>query len=146
MSGPQISSELKFRSLEFLKKLEDDLLEANENYGKVAEEIEEYVNVKMFLDKEIEFGDKSERNIMTNIGCNIYTKAKIPANSKIIVCLIDDIFVEMDYQRAEKFLERKLEILNQKLDQIGKQMAAIRGHIMFVHAAMDPSGVLQRIE
>ncbi|CAD5218498.1 unnamed protein product [Bursaphelenchus okinawaensis] len=140
-----ISEELKNKSMEFLKKLETDLLEANDSYGKVAEEIEEYVNIRMFLDKELEFGQKTERRIMTNLGHNIYTQAEIPANPKIIVCLYDDIFMEMEYERANKFVERKLSLLESKLEQIRKQMSSIQGHITLVHAAMDPAGVMQRI-
>lgn len=78
MTDLKISTELREKSENFLKKLHSDLEEITEIYRKLAEEVEEYLSVQMFLSKELEMEmQNEERTVMTNLGHNIYTKATV---------------------------------------------------------------------
>lgn len=48
-----MTTELRGKSADFLHRLEQDLRTSNQDYERLAEEIQEYVKLRAFLSKEL---------------------------------------------------------------------------------------------
>lgn len=53
--------------------------------------------------------------------------------------------MQMSYERALNYVKKRLALLNDKGEELAKEMAQIKAHITFVHAAMNPSQILEKI-
>ncbi|KAI6192404.1 hypothetical protein M3Y97_00333800 [Aphelenchoides bicaudatus] len=96
--------------------------------------------VRSFITKEMEFdGQKCDRKVMMNFGKQVYTKAKVKANAKILVRVQADLFIEMPYERALDFIARRIKFLSDIANEYLKEIAQIKGHMTMTYAVMDPS-------
>ena len=140
-------SEKVLKYEEFLnEKLRTDLRGVHEERDKIYKQISEYMQLKRLIETIKESGG-DDQPIITNpnnnvppcsikmkmdLGCNFYCQTVIPDCSRLFVMVGFGYYVEMTLPEAESFLDKKINILNQKSQTCSKDSAKIKAHIKLV--------------
>lgn len=93
--------------------------------------------MKTVIEKLQESGT-SESGIKTKVdlGCNFYVQANVPDASKIFVSVGFGFFVEFTHSEALRFIDKKVDHLTNKTNQLTKESAKIKAHIKLVYEGL----------
>lgn len=162
-----MSELLQAKSEEFIDRLRNDLSKAEQRYKDILRDIEEYVFLRSFLIKETvklnffanlcEFRSSKEMKLIEKSWwilenrstpeqqCKLFIFIEKllfrKANSKILVRVQNDLFVEMPYARAQNFVTKRIDFLSQIAHEYLKEIAQIKVHITMTFAVMDPANL-----
>ncbi|KAI6240797.1 hypothetical protein M3Y99_00423500 [Aphelenchoides fujianensis] len=134
---------LQQNALTFLQRVERDLEAADRNYKAITREIDEYVALKSFILKELSFAEHrgnepAERKVMMDLGKNVYSRATIKPDEKLLVRVQADLFLQMPFRRAFEFVTKRVEWLTKMADECLAEIGQIRAHSVLVKAVMSP--------
>ncbi|CAF0712262.1 unnamed protein product [Brachionus calyciflorus] len=125
--------------LEFEKfvneKLRTDLKLVLEDQDAIFSEIAEYLQVKDTIEKLTDANPKGEmKNFQTKVdlGCNFYANAVVDDPSKIFISIGFGFFLEMKFDEAIKFIDKKVKLLNKNAEDLDQKAAEIKANIKFV--------------
>ncbi|ELU18251.1 hypothetical protein CAPTEDRAFT_1365 [Capitella teleta] len=124
--------------------LRRDLQKVLEERDKIYSEIAEYLQLKNVIQKlkEEDPGRKGLKS-QVDLGCNFYVQAKVPDASKIFVAIGFGFFLEMNFDEALKFIEKKELHLNGISDKLSADALKVKMHIKVV---LEGLRELQRID
>ncbi|VDK65283.1 unnamed protein product [Onchocerca ochengi] len=80
----------------------------------IVNEVKEYETLLLFINKIKKLDSEEPLKTQTNIGKNIFCEAVIDKWDVVIVKLLDDIYAELTLERAEDFITKKIELLNER--------------------------------
>uniref|UniRef100_A0A7S4J974 Uncharacterized protein n=1 Tax=Guillardia theta TaxID=55529 RepID=A0A7S4J974_GUITH len=73
---------------------------------------------------------------MVNVGCECYMQAEVPDTSSIMINVGLGFFVEMKLQEAVEFVDKRVELLQEKADRQGKEISEVHSQIEMVLKAI----------
>lgn len=125
--------------LEFEKfvneKLRGDLKIVLEEQDAVFSEMAEYLQVKETIEKLTAANSNGEiKKFQTKVdlGCNFYANAIVDDPSKVFISIGFGFFLQMSFEEAVKFIDKKVKILNQNAEDLGQKACEIKANIKFV--------------
>lgn len=124
--NPQIE-----RYTKFIDKLKEDLSRILEKRDAAYSQISDCCKLQAQLTL-INSQEQEKLQTKINVGCDFFMDAVIPDTSKIVINVGLGYFVEMDSEKAETFLEKKKNKLEEKSKSLTSQIANIRSHIKVV--------------
>ena len=121
------------------EKLRNDLKLLLEEQDKIYSEVAEYLQIKDTIDKIMQInkarsGDDTsfKFNTRVDLGCNFYANAVIKDPKTICVAIGYGFFLEMTFDEALKFIDKKVKLLNSTSDILTNKACEIKAHIKFV--------------
>jgi prefoldin subunit 5 len=123
------------------EKLKTDLGRCLQEQEKVYSEIAEYLQVKdtiekiMLSRKEESASNSTAREplkMKVDLGCNFYAKAVVDDVSYVHIAIGYGFFLQMKFNEALKFIEKKTKILNRTADELNVKVCEIKANIKFV--------------
>lgn len=125
--------------LEFEKfvneKLRTDLKIVLEEQDAVFSEMAEYLQVKDTIEKLTMANPKGEIKkfeTKVDLGCNFYANAMVDDPSKIFISIGFGFYLQMNFEEALKFIDKKVKILNQNAEGLSQKASEIKANIKFV--------------
>ena len=119
---------------EFLNdKLRADLRGVLDFRESLYSEVTDYLQLKNTIDKmkQTHLPEKDLKT-MVDIGSNFYMQAKIPDASHIIVAVGLNVFVEFTLDEALQFIDKRIDYLNDKTQNLSNKAADISARIKLV--------------
>lgn len=119
-------------------RLKTDLNKCYKEQEKIYSEVAEYLQVKETIEKltQAKLSDSKELEealkVKVDLGCNFYAKAVIQDTTYIYVAVGYGFFLQMKFNEALKFIEKKMKILNQLADELTVKICEIKANIKFV--------------
>uniref|UniRef100_A0A915Q712 Uncharacterized protein n=1 Tax=Setaria digitata TaxID=48799 RepID=A0A915Q712_9BILA len=98
----------------------------------VVDEVKEYETLLLFINKIKVLNPDEPLKTQTNIGKNIFCEAVICKWDRIIVKLSDDIYAELTLERAEEFVTKKIELLNERAAFYEREAHSIRARMHLI--------------
>lgn len=117
------------------EKLRNDLKIVLDDLDVIYSEIAEYLQVKDTIEKLTTANAKGDlKNFQTKVdlGCNFYANAVVDNPSKIFVAIGFGFFLEMTFDEALKFIDKKVKLLNKNVDELNQKASEIKANIKFV--------------
>ena len=120
------------------EKLRTDLERVLAEQEKIYSEIAEYLQVKDTIDKiaccskQQTKDSKFKLNTRVDLGCNFYANAVVEDTSKIFVSIGYGFYLEMQFDEALKFVDKKVKLLNESADELTNKACEIKANIKFV--------------
>ncbi|XP_076437279.1 protein UXT-like [Babylonia areolata] len=115
------------------EKLREDLKNILEQRDGIYGKINEYLQLKTVIEKLKEDGaDKRELKTKVDLGCNFYVQANVPDASKIFVSVGFGFFVELTYDEAIRFIDKKTALLTEQTEGLTKSASEVKAHIKLV--------------
>ncbi|KAF3696332.1 Protein UXT Ubiquitously expressed transcript protein [Channa argus] len=111
--------------------LRRDLQKVLEQRDAVYEKISQYLQLKNTIQSLQDSGSKQLKTDV-DLGCNFYVQAEVDDSSRIFVAVGYGFFVEMDYDEAVRFIEKKTSQLTAFTEQLTKDSAKIKANIRMV--------------
>uniref|UniRef100_A0A915KGX2 Protein UXT n=1 Tax=Romanomermis culicivorax TaxID=13658 RepID=A0A915KGX2_ROMCU len=119
------------------EKLRHDLKIVMDQRDSVYEEVAEYMILKQTIEK-LKRSNFQEANVGENmktqmdIGCSFYVQAVIPDPKRICVKIGYGFFAEFTLDEALPFIDKKVEFMNQKVENLTHQVCSIKAKIKIV--------------
>ncbi|GFR57402.1 ubiquitously-expressed transcript [Elysia marginata] len=115
------------------ERLREDLRLILEQRDKLYGELTEYFQLRATIQK-IKEDVKPESLLKTKVdlGCNFYVQANIPDPSTICVAIGYGFFLDMTFDEALAFIQRKTEVLQDKIDCQTRDAGRVKAHIRLV--------------
>lgn len=119
-------------------KLRNDLKLVLDEQDKIHAEIADYLQIKDTIDKVSECKvsrDSKTRfklNTRVDLGCNFYANAVVEDPETVCVAIGYGFFVEMKFDEALKFIDKKVKLLNELADELNVKACDIKANIKFV--------------
>ncbi len=122
------------------EKLKTDLKNVLDHQESIYSEIAEYLQVKDIIEK-MQLVDtlKNEKNELgtpfetkVDLGCNFYVNARIEDTSKIFISIGYGFHLEMTFNEALKFIEKKVAMLQDQANVFTLKASDIKANIKFV--------------
>ena len=113
------------------EKLRGDLEKLNHQLDVLYQEIADYLELQLMLHKteaDLRMGLKSR----VDLGCNFYVKAKTEPMRSVMVCVGLGLHVEMERDEAVKFIDKKINLLEDRVSRVKKDSAKVKAHIKLV--------------
>nr|XP_011427760.2 protein UXT homolog [Crassostrea gigas] len=115
------------------ERLKADLSQVIEQRDRLYGEVAEYLQLKTVIEKIKESNFKSDGlKTKVDLGCNFYVQANVPDASMIYVKVGFGFFLEMTHDEALAFIEKKVAMINSKIEVLTKDAAKIKAHIKLV--------------
>ncbi|XP_062618210.1 protein UXT homolog [Saccostrea cucullata] len=115
------------------ERLKTDLSQVLDQRDKLYGEVAEYLQLKTVIERVKESDYKTEGlKTQVDLGCNFYVQAHVPDASMIFVSVGYGFFLEMTHDEALSFIDKKVSIINDKIDVHTKDAAKIKAHIKLV--------------
>ncbi|XP_062600985.1 protein UXT homolog [Saccostrea cucullata] len=115
------------------ERLKTDLSQVLDQRDKLYGEVAEYLQLKTVIERVKESDYKAEGlKTQVDLGCNFYVQAHVPDASMIFVSVGYGFFLEMTHDEALSFIDKKVSIINDKIDVFTKDAAKIKAHIKLV--------------
>lgn len=127
------------------EKLRTDLGRCLQEQDKTYSEIAEYLQVKDTIEKIMLSRKENETSpaaaagaikdplkVKVDLGCNFYAKAVVDDVSFVYIAIGYGFFLQMKFNEALKFIEKKTKILNQEADELNVKVCEIKANIKFV--------------
>ncbi|KAM6925134.1 protein UXT [Xenentodon cancila] len=111
--------------------LHSDLRKVLEQRDQVYEKISQYLQLKNTLQNLQEAGSQKMKTDV-DLGCNFYVQAEVEDPSRIFVAVGFGFFVEMTYDEALRFIDKKTSQLTAFTEQLTKDSSKIKAHIRMV--------------
>lgn len=124
-------SEKLIRYEQFLNEtLRSDLKCALDQRDKLYSEIAEHIKLQRFIER-IDLISNEDKGMTTQVdlGCNFFVKAKITDTSKMMVKVGMGFCLEMSHKEALGFLEKKIKLLEERVEERTVIIAKIKAHI-----------------
>ncbi|XP_035211092.1 protein UXT homolog isoform X2 [Stegodyphus dumicola] len=104
---------------------------------KLCQEVTELEKLKIVIEriKETQL-DKQTFKTRVDLGCNFYVQANVTDTKFIFIKTGLDIFVQFTLDEAPKFIDKKIDFLNKKIERSLKRCAEISAHIQLVLQAL----------
>ncbi|CAK8697826.1 protein UXT-like [Clavelina lepadiformis] len=96
------------------------------------EEISQYLQLKTIIENSLSKQENSFPHVQVDLGCNFYAKAVVTDPSKVFVRVGYGFFLELTYSEAISFITKKTKYLNNVVENLSKDIAAIRAQIRMV--------------
>lgn len=113
-------------------KLRNDLGKCLNEQEKIYSEIAEYLQVKDTIEKLMLSDMKEELKVKVDLGCNFYAKAVVQDLSFINIAIGYGFFLQMKFDEALKFIEKKVKVLNKLAEDLTLKTCEIKANIKFV--------------
>lgn len=119
-------------------RLKSDLEKCYKEQERIYAEMAEYLQVKETIEKltQARLGldpkDVEPLKVKVDLGCNFYAKAVIEDTSYIYVAIGYGFFLQMKFNEALKFIEKKMKSLNELADELTVKICEIKANIKFV--------------
>ena len=113
------------------EKLRGDLERLREQLECKYKEIAEYLELRLMLDKTMEFAEKGFKT-RVDLGCNFYARAETEPVGPIMVCVGLGVFVEMRRCEALQFIAKKIELLEETVTELKEGSAKVKANIKIV--------------
>jgi prefoldin subunit 5 len=119
------------------EKLKTDLKNVLQAQESIYSDIAEYLQIKDTIEKITSINEEGSVNIKPletkiDLGCNFYAKAKTDNVSRIYIAIGYGFHLEMSFNEALKFIEKKVKILNNLADEYSIKASEIKANIKFV--------------
>ncbi|XP_061186557.1 protein UXT homolog [Saccostrea echinata] len=115
------------------ERLKTDLSQVLDQRDKLYGEVAEYLQLKTVIERVKESDYKTEGlKTQVDLGCNFYVQAHVPDASMIFVSVGYGFFLEMTHDEALAFIDKKVSIINDKIEVLTKDAAKIKAHIKLV--------------
>ncbi|XP_069572700.1 protein UXT [Brachyistius frenatus] len=111
--------------------LQKDLQKVIEQRDLVYEKISQYLQLKNTIQSLTE-AESPRLKTDVDLGCNFYVQAEVEDASRIFVAIGFGFFVEMTYDEALRFIEKKTSQLTAFTEQLTKDSAKIKANIRMV--------------
>ncbi|KAK4327919.1 hypothetical protein Pmani_001632 [Petrolisthes manimaculis] len=118
--------------------LREDLRIVVEEREKLYEDIAAHSQLRQTITCITEAPGCTDEGLRTQVdlGSNFYVQAHVQDTSRIYVNVGLGFFVELTLQEALGFIDKKLNILNARLEESTQKSAKIKGQIKFVYEAL----------
>ncbi|KAK7070124.1 hypothetical protein SK128_023978 [Halocaridina rubra] len=113
--------------------LKQDLKEELERRDKLYEEIANYSQLKQTIDCIIQTASVEGLRTQVDLGSNFYVQAHISDVSYIYLNVGLGIHLELTLEEALSFINKRMNILNEKVTCSNKKSAKIKGDIRYVY-------------
>lgn len=113
--------------------LRQDLKEELERRDKLFEDIANHSQLKQTIDCILLANCDEGLRTQVDLGSNFYVQAHVPDVSHIYVNVGLGIHIELTLEEAQTFIDKRLKILNKKVQQSTKKSAKIKGDIKYVY-------------
>ncbi|KAI6172792.1 UXT-like protein [Aphelenchoides besseyi] len=142
-SSAPLTEALKKNAINFMERVEKDLRESEQNYQAITSEIDEYAALKSYILKSLDFAEYQNmeakgQKVMMDLGKNVYTRATIKPNEKLMIRVQSDLFIQMPYDRALRFVTKRLDLLTKMAEESMEEIGRIKSHLVLVKAVMRP--------
>ncbi|VDD94138.1 unnamed protein product [Enterobius vermicularis] len=124
------------------ERLEVDYQAVIKEINVINNEIKDYEILQLAISKITGLGIKKGLEMQVNIGKNIFCEANISNCERVVVKLGGDLFAELTLSRAEQFIEKRLEVLNQRAMFFEKEAHSIQARIHLILSSLDQLEVL----
>lgn len=120
------------------EKLKTDLKLVLDEQDAIYTEIAEYLQVKDTVEKLQTVNKKQDKEELktfktrVDLGCNFYANAVVENASRIFVSIGYGFFLEMKFDEALKFIDKKVKLLNEQADDLTNKASEIKANIKFV--------------
>ncbi|XP_069033873.1 protein UXT [Embiotoca jacksoni] len=111
--------------------LQKDLQKVIEQRDLVYEKISQYLQLKNTI-QSLKEAESPRLKTDVDLGCNFYVQAEVEDASRIFVAIGFGFFVEMTYDEALRFIEKKTSQLTAFTEQLTKDSAKIKANIRMV--------------
>uniref|UniRef100_A0A1I7W5B0 DUF2383 domain-containing protein n=1 Tax=Loa loa TaxID=7209 RepID=A0A1I7W5B0_LOALO len=98
----------------------------------IVDEVKEYETLLLFIDKIKVLDSEEPLKTQMNIGKNIFCEAVIDKWDRVIVKLFDDVYAELTLRRAEDFITKKIELLNERAAFYEREAHSIRARMHLI--------------
>lgn len=114
------------------EKLRSDLAKVLEHQARINTEIVEYLTLKETVEKLVTLKLDTFRT-RVDLGCNFYAHALVENEARTVLVAVGlGFFVEMSYEQALEFCEKKVKMLRDECEELNGQAAHIKANIKFV--------------
>jgi prefoldin alpha subunit len=125
------------------EKLRNDLRVVLDEQDKIYTDVAEYLQIKDTIEKitqakALRVGGsgneaaKFKLNTRIDLGCNFYSNAVVEDPDKIFIAIGYGFFLEMKFDEALRFIEKKVRLLNHSADDLTQKACEIKAQIKFV--------------
>ena len=126
------------------EKLRPDLKSCLEERDKIYQEIAEYSSLKKSIEalKSADLPAEKALKTKVDLGQNFYAKAKVPNHQKVNVDIGFGMFLQMNYNEALDFIEKKNRLLQDKADKLTEESTKIKASIkLVIHGLREIQGL-----
>jgi prefoldin alpha subunit len=123
------------------EKLKNDLQLVLDEQDKLYTEVAEYLQIKDTIEKITQAralrngGNETAKfklNTRVDLGCNFYANAVVEDPTKIFIAIGYGFFLEMKFDEALRFIQKKVKLLNESADDLSQKACEIKAQIKFV--------------
>ncbi|KAL8617433.1 hypothetical protein ACOMHN_064036 [Nucella lapillus] len=115
------------------EKLRQDLKIVLDKRDKIYSKLNDYLQLKTVVEKlKVDGAEKRELKTKVDLGCNFYVQANIPDASKIFVCVGFGFFLEMTYDEAIQFIDKKAAFLTEQSESLTTSASEIKAQVKLV--------------
>lgn len=127
------------------EKLKNDLALVLAEQDRIYSEIAEYLQVKDTIEKlnslkttpdstpdSTSTSTSSSFKTRVDLGCNFYANAVVENQSRIFLAIGYGFFLDMHFDQALKFIEKKVKMLNESALELAEKASEIKANIKFV--------------
>uniref|UniRef100_A0A0R3RVX4 Thiamine-phosphate pyrophosphorylase n=1 Tax=Elaeophora elaphi TaxID=1147741 RepID=A0A0R3RVX4_9BILA len=120
-------------------RLQSDYEEMIKTVNCIMDEVKEYETLLLFINKIKILDSEEPLKTQMNIGKNIFCEAVISNFyrrsgkwDRVIVKLFDDVYAELTLKRAEDFITKKIELLNEHAAFYERKAHSIRARMHLI--------------
>ncbi|CAG9530892.1 unnamed protein product [Cercopithifilaria johnstoni] len=114
------------------EKLQSDYKEMVKTVNSIVDEVKEYETLLLFINKIKMLDSEEPLKTQMSIGKNIFCEAVIDKWDRMIVKLSDDVYAELTLSRAEDFITKKIELLNERAAFYERQAHSVRAKMHLI--------------
>ncbi|XP_052807924.1 protein UXT-like [Mya arenaria] len=114
------------------EKLREDLRKIIEQRDQVYSQIAEYLQLKNTIEQIKKAGVTEDLKTKVDLGCNFYVQANIADPRTIFVFVGYGFFVEMSFDEAIKFIDKRTKFLNDHTDHLTSEANKVKANIRLV--------------
>ena len=131
MSSEKVEKVEKFERF-INEKLRTDLSIVLEHQARLNSEMFEYVQLKETIEKLISL-NLGRFQTRVDLGCNFYAHAQVENEARTVLVAVGlGFFVEMGYDQAVQFVDKKVALIRKESESLSDQAAIIKANIKFV--------------
>ncbi|CAG4984686.1 unnamed protein product [Colias eurytheme] len=94
--------------------------------AEISDLIQQKHSLKVITDKSVHpDGFKTQ----VNLGCNFFMEASVPDTSRLLMNIGLNVFLEFSLEEANKYLDARIKVFEQKSEEIISKAAKTKAHI-----------------
>ncbi|GMR47645.1 hypothetical protein PMAYCL1PPCAC_17840 [Pristionchus mayeri] len=110
------------------ERLLPDKLNAQKAVDELVTEMREYQSLLVTIDTIVD-NELREMETRVNMGNNMFMTANVEDTSRVIVKMLDGLFVSLPIERAREFIPKRIEILQTRISHLEIKMCEIQATI-----------------